>query len=30
MYITWEALFLFCELIVAIIGIVVDILNKKK
>ena len=30
MYITWETLFLFCTLIVAIISLVVDILNKKK
>lgn len=27
MYITWEALFLFCTLIVAIIGRVIDIIN---
>ena len=29
MYITWETLFLFCTLIVAIISLVIDILNKK-
>ena len=28
MYITWEALFLFCTLVVAIIALVIDI-NKK-
>ena len=28
MYITWETLFLFCTLIVAIISLVLDILNK--
>lgn len=27
MYITWEALFLFCTLVVAIIGLVIDIIN---
>lgn len=27
MYITWEALFLFCTLIVAIISLVIDIIN---
>lgn len=30
MYITWETLFLFCTLVVAIIGLVVDIHNNKK
>ena len=30
MYITWETLFLFCTLIVAIISLVLDILNKKR
>ena len=30
MYITWEELFLFCALVVAIISLVVDIKNKKK
>ena len=30
MYITWETLFLFCTLIVAIISLVLDILNNKK
>ncbi len=32
MYITWEALFLFCTLIVAIISLVIDIIynNKKR
>lgn len=29
MYITWEALFLFCTLVVAIIALVIDI-NKKR
>ena len=29
MYITFEALLLFCTLIVAIIGLVIDICNKK-
>ena len=30
MYITFEALLLFCTLIVAIIGLVIDICNKKR
>ena len=30
MYITWEALFLFCTLVVAIISLVIDIYNKKR
>lgn len=30
MYITWETLFLFCSLIVAIIGLVYTICNNKK
>lgn len=30
MYITWEALFLFCSLIIAIISLVIDICNNKK
>jgi len=30
MYITWETLFLFCTLIVAIISLVFDIHNNKK
>ncbi len=30
MYVTWELLFLFCTLFVAVIGLVVDILNDKK
>lgn len=30
MYITWEALFLFCTLLVAIISLVIDIYNKKR
>ena len=29
MYITWEALFLFCTLVVAIIALAIDI-NKKR
>lgn len=29
MYITWEALFLFCALIVAIISLVVEIYKKR-
>ena len=29
MYITWEELFLFCTLVVAIIALVIDI-NKKR
>ena len=29
MYITWEALFLFCTLIVAIISLVIDIYKKR-
>ena len=29
MYITWESLFLFCTLVVAIIALVIDI-NKKR
>ena len=30
MYITWECFFLFCALIVAIIGLVIDIIYKKR
>ena len=31
MYMTWETFFLFCSVIVAVIGLVVDIFyNKKK
>lgn len=30
MYITWETLFLFCTLVVAIISLVIDIYNKKR
>lgn len=30
MYITWETLFQFCTVIVAIIGLVVSIFNRKK
>jgi hypothetical protein len=30
MYITFEALLLFCTLMVAIIGLVIDICNKKR
>ncbi len=30
MYITWEALFLFCTLILAIISLVIEIYNKKR
>jgi hypothetical protein len=29
MYITWEALFLFCTLVVAIIALVIDIIKKR-
>lgn len=30
MYVTWETLFLFCTLLVAIIALVVDLVNKKR
>jgi hypothetical protein len=30
MYVTWEALLLFCALIVALLSFVVDICNKKR
>ena len=30
MYITWEALFLFCTLILAIISLVIEIYSKKR
>ena len=30
MYITWESLILFCSFLIAVIGLVIDINNKKK
>lgn len=30
MYITWETMFLFCSVIIALIGLVINICNNKK
>ena len=30
MYVTWESLFLFCSLLVTVIGMVIDLNDKKK
>lgn len=30
MYITWETMFLFCSVIIALIGLVINIFNNKK
>ena len=30
MYITWETLFLFCSIIIALISLVINIYNNKK